>query len=164
MKKYVWLNIKTGEFSNSWLDANNSTVKNTKIQNEWKLIEYSCLSDNDFEFYNLMKLVTNLKNVSRETRKDQRNREDKHVKKKPDICTSFNCLKNLKSDYCHGCSHALWIGEGEHNGKSWRWEFSKYFGPLFLKKDGEPLKKQPISENHPAWIVFNKWENKLNGR
>jgi hypothetical protein len=39
----------------------------------------------------------------------------------------------------------------------WRWEFNPWFGPLFLKKNDEPKKKQPIGKKHPAWEPFEKW-------
>lgn len=61
--KYVWLNLKTGEFSNSW------DYEEAKWPSSWspenlakdhaegfKLIKYECLNDDDFEFNNLMKL------------------------------------------------------------------------------------------------------------
>lgn len=67
MKKQVWLNLKTGEFSDSWEPVErgyNATAKLLKDVNDinertegcWKLIEYECLNDEDFEFFNLMKL------------------------------------------------------------------------------------------------------------
>jgi hypothetical protein len=42
------------------------------------------------------------------------------------------------------------------NGRTWRWEFSRQFGPLFVNPQGKPLKAQP-AENSPAWGAFNKW-------
>lgn len=60
MKRYVWLNIATGEFSNSWTEKEYSRENSIKIldsllhSNEWKLIEYECLSDNEFKFNNQM--------------------------------------------------------------------------------------------------------------
>ena len=49
-------------------------------------------------------------------------------------------------------------GEGSANigGKKYRWEFHEYLGPTFLRKDGEPLVRQP-SEKHPVWKEFDKW-------
>lgn len=71
-------------------------------------------------------------------------------------CTSTMC--NTMSDYCPDCSHSIYHGSGKDKyGKVWRWEFNKWFGPTFLKKNGEPLKNQPIAENHPAWKPFYKW-------
>jgi hypothetical protein len=62
-KRYVWLK-PDGSFSNSWDESEH--LKHQDIFNEkslkeaekdkWRLIEYSCLNDNDFEFYNMMKL------------------------------------------------------------------------------------------------------------
>jgi hypothetical protein len=55
------------------------------------------------------------------------------------------------------------FGEGiDRNGKLWKWEFTDRFGPLFLRKDGEPMVNQPIHENHPAWEPFREWFDKLN--
>lgn len=67
MKKQVWLNLKTGEFTDSWVPIEsgyNATTKlledvndiNERTKGCWKLIEYECLNDEDFEFFNLMKL------------------------------------------------------------------------------------------------------------
>jgi hypothetical protein len=80
----------------------------------------------------------------------------------PDNCSSLTC-RTTEYEYCKKCSHAIWYGEGEHNGKIWKWEFTPMFGPLFLRKDGEPLKHQPIHEDHPAWKPFIKWFNKIKG-
>ena len=62
-KRYVWLK-PDGSFSNSWDE--NEHLKHKDIFDEkslkeagkdkWRLIEYSCLNDSDFEFYNMMKL------------------------------------------------------------------------------------------------------------
>lgn len=70
MKQYVWLNMNTGKFSNSWDEETirkvggiESLIEDTKegYGAGWKLIEYTCANDGDFEFYNLMKIVTNKK-------------------------------------------------------------------------------------------------------
>lgn len=57
--KFVWLNLETGEFSNSWSESceeDLSELIGDSRNTVWKLIEYKCHSDKDFEFYNLMKL------------------------------------------------------------------------------------------------------------
>lgn len=67
MKNYVWLNIKTGEFSNSWdetimtklNDTPESLTEDHDDNSPWKLIEYQCFNDTGFQFYNIMKIVTN---------------------------------------------------------------------------------------------------------
>jgi hypothetical protein len=48
------------------------------------------------------------------------------------------------------------------NGRMWRWEFSKWTGPMFLRANGEPMVRQPGAKN-PVWGAFEKWqkENKL---
>jgi hypothetical protein len=38
----------------------------------------------------------------------------------------------------------------------YRFEFDDYLGPIFLKKNGDPLENQPL-ENHPVWPGFYKW-------
>ena len=72
----------------------------------------------------------------------------------PDACTSLHC-----QGPCENCqtSHAVFFGRGiDRNGKLWRWEFNYYFGPLFLRKDGEPMVNQPGGK-HPAWSAFDRW-------
>jgi hypothetical protein len=61
--------------------------------------------------------------------------------------------------YCRECSHAGFDGAAVVNGKRWAWEFSPRFGPLYLRKDGEPMERQP-SEKHPVWDAFDKWFKK----
>jgi len=63
MKKYVWLNLTTGEFSNSWSEEEMKKYgpimqddSELGPKTQWKLIEYTCISDPDFHFYNMMKL------------------------------------------------------------------------------------------------------------
>lgn len=67
-KKFVWLNTMTGEFSNSWfegefstkledlLEMHNDSKKSEEENKCWKLIEYFCHTDHDFEFSQLMRL------------------------------------------------------------------------------------------------------------
>lgn len=49
-------------------------------------------------------------------------------------------------------------GEGSAvvNGRPIRWEFHEYMGPLFIRADGEPMKRQP-SEHHGVWPHFEAW-------
>ncbi len=61
--KRVWLNINTGQFSNSWLPGvfGDSYISEPKIQQEatergWKLIEYQCINDPAFELYDRMRI------------------------------------------------------------------------------------------------------------
>lgn len=42
-------------------------------------------------------------------------------------------------------------------GRKVRFDFSELFGPLLLDDEGNPLKKQPISERDPFWPPFNAW-------
>lgn len=82
----------------------------------------------------------------------------------PDFCTSMRC-SGPPNKHCSECSHALFFGEGkDKNGKLWRWEFNLYHGPLFLRKDKEPLVNQPAREDHPAWKPFEAWYSKLQKR
>jgi hypothetical protein len=62
MIKWVWYNIETGEFSNSWNEKDHEQAGGTKSlldptyhKSTWKLIRYECVSDENFEFMNLMK-------------------------------------------------------------------------------------------------------------
>lgn len=63
MKRQVWLNLMTGEFSDSWealdpiaLEVHLQYSKDHPETSHWKLIEYECLTDGSFEFYKQMKL------------------------------------------------------------------------------------------------------------
>ncbi len=46
-------------------------------------------------------------------------------------------------------------GQATVSGKLWRWEFHRYLGPTFLRKDGEPRANQ----NPPkaVWTAFERW-------
>ena len=64
-RKLVWLNIVTGEFSESWTRSDHPTIDTDDLvelsrdayDNNWKLIEFTCLNDEEFEFNNLMKIT-----------------------------------------------------------------------------------------------------------
>lgn len=70
IKKQVWLNIETGEFSNSWIPDEDRLSKTSRLLEDveevnhkayndckvWKLIEFECLSDGEFEFNKMMRL------------------------------------------------------------------------------------------------------------
>lgn len=52
MKYYCWLNIQTGEFSNSWTEEEHKKFLTDKdideyyeTHPEWKLISYECVND-----------------------------------------------------------------------------------------------------------------------
>lgn len=56
-KKYCWLNIETGKFSDSWSEEDHKKYftdidieEHTKQYPTWKLICYECLNHKDFEF------------------------------------------------------------------------------------------------------------------
>jgi hypothetical protein len=61
-KLYCWLNLNTGKFSNSWDEESHKQwgPKENDFadarEGGWKLIEYTCLNDDTFQFYNQMKL------------------------------------------------------------------------------------------------------------
>jgi len=71
--KQVWLNINTGEFSQSWSPEDYKDFLETEIKDAntrgWKLIEYTCLNDTNFELCNLMKIVTSDKAKNRHRKK-----------------------------------------------------------------------------------------------
>lgn len=54
-------------------------------------------------------------------------------------------------------------GSGSVNGRKYQWDFDSYLGPLFLKKNGDPLEIQP-REHHPVWPVFYRWLKKYNAK
>lgn len=60
MKRYVWLNVQTGKFSNSWDEEQHKYLRqdHSHFENnpEWKLIEYNVLNDEEFEFKSYMGL------------------------------------------------------------------------------------------------------------
>jgi hypothetical protein len=63
MKKYCWLNMDDGKFSNSWSEEDQKKYlndvdfkKHGEEHPEAKLIEYTCLTDSNFEFIHHMKL------------------------------------------------------------------------------------------------------------
>lgn len=74
--KRVWLNINTGEFSNSWNDSEYPEFDNDVFMyaeiHGWKLIEYTCVNDTDFELCDLMKIVTSDKAKNRQRKKRDR--------------------------------------------------------------------------------------------
>jgi len=49
------------------------------------------------------------------------------------------------------------FAQGKHKGRLYRWSFHEYLGPLFLRKDGEPLVRQP-GEKSGAWMAFGRWQ------
>ena len=60
---YAWLNLETGEFSNSWTEEEHKKYLTDKDIEEhtkkfplWKLIHYECPNDKKFLFSNHMKL------------------------------------------------------------------------------------------------------------
>ena len=44
------------------------------------------------------------------------------------------------------------------NGKVYQFEWHKYLGPTFLRKDGEPLARFPGVRN-PMWKTFDLWHS-----
>lgn len=64
MKRFVWLNIETGVFSNSWDEEthnrcfpnSNELIEHGKKYPTSKLIAYECLTDADFDFNKYMKI------------------------------------------------------------------------------------------------------------
>ena len=67
--KYIWLNMETGVFSNSWSEEEHLKYLSDKdiIEGyqknpewkliEWKLIQYQCINEPTFDLYNRMKIV-----------------------------------------------------------------------------------------------------------
>jgi hypothetical protein len=52
------------------------------------------------------------------------------------------------------------FGSAVVNGTEWRWEFHRYLGPLWLKKDGEPRACQ--CPTIPAvWDAFDEWRKRF---
>lgn len=79
----------------------------------------------------------------------------------PSRCTSLIC--NPRESQCETCnnSHTIFFGSGiDSTGKIWKWTFNYMFGPLFLRKDDEPLINQPIEKN-PVWDMFDEWFTRI---
>lgn len=59
-KKRVWLDINTGEFSNSFYADASVGLSEEELKQAandgWKLIEFTCLNDENFVFTQHMKL------------------------------------------------------------------------------------------------------------
>lgn len=63
-EKQVWLNVETGEFSDSWPSkkydiakkAGDLLEKVSIYDSKWKLIEYECKNDEKFEFNKFMRI------------------------------------------------------------------------------------------------------------
>lgn len=60
--KYCWLNLETGEFSNTWGDEEMKTegvrevIESHPRKSHCKLIKFECMTDDKFEFTNHIKL------------------------------------------------------------------------------------------------------------
>jgi len=75
----------------------------------------------------------------------------------PDICSSMSgCSPPQK--HCKECSHSYHFGSIVVNGKEHKFEFNPQYGVMFLKKDGEPRKRQPLEKN-PVWDEFSRWHD-----
>ena len=44
----------------------------------------------------------------------------------------------------------------DHAGQVWRFDWHRYLGPTFLRRDGEPRKKYP-GMRCPMWRAFDAW-------
>lgn len=79
-------------------------------------------------------------------------------------CSSTICPSQPGENlHCPACSHAAIHGEGEVNGRTYRWVFYPLFGPTFLCKNGQELKRSPkYRPAHPAWVAFEAWLEKRN--
>lgn len=44
-------------------------------------------------------------------------------------------------------------------GKTWRFDYDKHLGPIWLNKDGTDRKCQCLS-NPAVWVEFEKWQAK----
>jgi len=53
------------------------------------------------------------------------------------------------------CSFTTATGSGTVRGKTYHWDFSEMFGPLFTTTKGEPMRTQP--KGGPAWEAFEAW-------
>ena len=56
-------------------------------------------------------------------------------------------------DYADG------YGESVVGGRTWRWTFHDYLGPLWLRKDGEALRCQ-CPTRKAVWAAFTAWHRR----
>lgn len=54
-------------------------------------------------------------------------------------------------------------GEATINGTVWRWEYHRYLGPGFLRKDGE-LRKCQCPTVKAVWDAFYAWLENYNNK
>lgn len=60
----------------------------------------------------------------------------------------------------HICSFHTASGHAKVGARTFYWDFSEQFGPLFTTMKGEPLKNQP-SVRSGAFRAFEKWHKEL---
>lgn len=48
------------------------------------------------------------------------------------------------------------------NGTPWRFEMSRFCGPIVLRRDGQPKEMQP-GEQSPFWAAFDAWQSASKG-
>jgi hypothetical protein len=53
------------------------------------------------------------------------------------------------------CTPTVRRGQAQVGPTLWRWEYSPRFGPLWLRKDGEPRECQ--NPKRAAWDAFERW-------
>jgi len=74
------------------------------------------------------------------------------------VCTGHCTDKIGEHDHCKNCSHANFIFFQDYEGKRYRFSFNPHFGPMFLDKNGNDLKKQPMyTKKSKRWQAFEKW-------
>ena len=58
--KYCWLNKQDGRFSGSWKEEDTKLIDKEILdiatKDNWRLIKFQCINDDDFEFNHLMQL------------------------------------------------------------------------------------------------------------
>ncbi len=75
-------------------------------------------------------------------------------------CSAPHCPSTPgQNPHCRECSHAAYYGIGQDaRGRTWRWLYTLQWGPQFLRRDGQPLKRSPLDNaRHPAWQAFDPW-------
>ena len=58
------------------------------------------------------------------------------------------------------CSFTDCTGSGVVGKRTYYWEFSRMWGPLFTRKDGRELDPQPSVRSN-AWKAFEAWHQQL---
>lgn len=64
---------------------------------------------------------------------------------------------------CSCCASAPVHAITDAAGRSWRFEQTRYFGPVLVRADGEPLSRQPGTRS-AFWPAYEQWRAQQRAR